>query len=96
MLDIAATIKWLTSRGVKVLGSVRDVCDGYVFVGEKVKLCGKLTSSISISEKMLILNGISPDKRIQDREILAQARSKGSRGQSQRPVLPPAVNAAFR
>jgi pseudouridine-5'-phosphate glycosidase len=95
MLDIAATIKWLTSRGVKVLGSVRDVCDGYVFVGEKVKLCGKLTSSISISEKMLILNGISPDKRIQDREILAQAVAKGAEAKARGQFFHPAVNAAL-
>lgn len=95
MLDITVTIEWLTSHGVKVLGNDRDVCDGYVFVGEKVKLSGRLTGSISIGERMLILNAIPPDKRIQNREILTQSVAKGVEAKAKGQFFHPSVNAAL-
>jgi pseudouridine-5'-phosphate glycosidase len=95
MLDINATIKWLTSRDITVLGNDRDVCDGYVFVGEKVKLTGKFAEKISNYERTLILNGIKSEKRIQDREILTQAVAKGIEAKAKGQFFHPAVNAAL-
>lgn len=95
MMHITATIDWLLSHGVKVLGNGRDVCDGYVFVGEKVKLSGRLTEPISLGERMLILNAISPDKRIQDRELLRQAIAKGIEAKAKGLFFHPAVNVAL-
>lgn len=95
MLDIKATINWLSSKGVKVLGNDRDICDGYVFVGEKVRLSGKFNGSISSYEKLLILNGIASEKRIQDRRILNQAVARGVEAKRKGQSFHPAVNAVL-
>jgi len=95
MLDIAATIEWLISHGIKVLGKGGDICDGYVFVGEKVKLNGRLPEQIPFGEKLLILNPIPTDKRIQNRKILEQAVMKGIEAKARGQFFHPAVNAAL-
>ena len=65
MLDRKATIDWLISHGVKVIGTERNYCTGYVFCGEKVELQGKAENSAeTVKPPMLIINEIPEERRI--------------------------------
>ena len=79
MLDRKATIDWLISHGVKVIGTERNYCTGYVFV-EKSELQGKAENSAeTVKPPMLIINEIPEERRIEDREILREAIAEGKR-----------------
>ena len=40
MFDLGRTIKAMEEAGITILGYHSDVCDGYLFEGEKVKISG--------------------------------------------------------
>ena len=93
MLDRKATIDWLISHGVKVIGTERNYCTGYVFCGEKVELQGKTENSAeTVKPPMLIINEIPEERRIEDREILREAIAEGKRAEKEGRYFHPAAN----
>lgn len=92
MLDLPGTVKWLRDHGVLLWGTDRDVCDGFVFTGEEVKLDGKLCGKIPGRGVALILNGIDSHKRFTDRKILEQAIKNGEAAHAAGAYYHPAVN----
>jgi pseudouridine-5'-phosphate glycosidase len=92
MLDLSATFNWLKDHGVRVLGNSRDVCDGFVFLRETVKLSGKYSGTIPPKGGLLILNCIAPELRFTDKKLLAQAITKGEEARRLGQLFHPAVN----
>ena len=93
MLDRKATIDWLISHGVKVIGTERNYCTGYVFCGEKVELQGKAENGTeTVKPPMLIINEIPEERRIEDREILREAIAEGKRAEKEGRYFHPAAN----
>ena len=93
MLDRKATIDWLISHGVKVIGTERNYCTGYVFCGEKVELQGKTENvTETVKPPMLIINEIPEERRIEDREILRVAIAEGKRAEKEGRYFHPAAN----
>jgi pseudouridine-5'-phosphate glycosidase len=92
MLNLPATVNWLKDHGIKVLGNDRDVCDGFVFIGETVKLSGKYTGTIPVQGGVLVLNSISPKRRFTDKRILDQAMARGEEARRNGQLFHPAVN----
>ncbi|MEL7566776.1 MAG: pseudouridine-5'-phosphate glycosidase [Dehalobacterium sp.] len=95
MLNLSATINWLKNHGIKVLGNGRDVCDGFIFSGETVKLSGNYAGTIPAKGGLLVLNCIAPDRRFTDKKILAQAITKGEEARGAGYLFHPAVNKAL-
>ena len=93
MLDIEATIKWLTDNGVKVLGSDTNICTGYIFTGKAGKLDGILKSESKAP--LLILNPIQQEKRIGERSVLLQAISDAKDAEARGEYYHPAANASI-
>ena len=76
MLDIPATISWLTDHGVTVLGAGRSHCTGYLLLSTDVPLTGILSATVPLPERrLLILNQIPEEKRLED--LSAENRVKG-------------------
>ena len=93
MLARKETIQWLTDNGVRVIGSDREFCTGYVFVGEKVELQGMLEKGVTdIQAPLLIIKEIPEEKRVEDRSILAEAVEEGKRAEKEGRYFHPAVN----
>lgn len=98
MLDRQATISWLTSHGVQVIGAERNFCTGYVFTGEAVQLQGVLKDSAFANQPgflrppLLIINEIPEEKRVTDRQILAEAVAEGKRAEQEGRYFHPAAN----
>ena len=93
MLDRKATIEWLITHEVKVIGTKRNYCTGYVFCGEKVELQGTLEDGAeTIKPPMLIINEIPEEERIEDKGILEEAIAEGKRAEKEGRYFHPAVN----
>lgn len=90
MLEREKTIQWLRQHGVSVVGTERDYCTGYIFIGEEVGLDGKYEGSCKAP--MLILNEIPEEKRILDRSLLCEAVQEGIRAEREGRYYHPAVN----
>lgn len=96
MLDIPATIAWLTESGVTVLGKGSDACTGYIFRSTDVPLSGMLSADAALSAgPLLILNPIPREKRIDDLSYLQTAISEGKQAEAAGGYYHPAANAAF-
>jgi len=92
MLNLSATVNWLKDHGIKVLGNDRDVCDGFVFSGETVKLSGKYSGTIPVQGGVLVLNSIPSNRRFTDKKILDQAIVRGEAARRKGQLFHPAVN----
>lgn len=97
MLDIAATIHWLTEAGVRVLGIGTDRCTGYIFSSADVPLSGALAGGKLPADcgRLLLLNPIPEKERIQDLSLLAQGIAAGKQAEAEGRYYHPAANAAF-
>ena len=93
MMDREATIKWLTDRGVQVLGTKRDFCSGYIFVGENVALQGVYgRERKEIKPSMLLIREIPEEKRVQNHEFLKAGVEAGKKAAAEGRSFHPAVN----
>lgn len=93
MLDRAATVDWLTNRGVKVVGAWREICTGYVFRGDEVKLQGVYQKEQQdLKRPTLIINEIPEEKRVLDRTILEAAIREGKCAEKEGRYYHPAAN----
>ncbi len=94
MLDIPATMQWLRQAGVQVLGDGSPVCNGFLFSGAETPLNG-LWQNGKTQPPLLILRGIAAEKRLQDRDLLAQAVAEAKEVERQGGYYHPAANAAL-
>ena len=92
MFDLGRTIKAMEEAGITILGYHSDVCDGYLFEGEKVKISGCWREEAP-SKNTLLLRSIQTEERIADKEILSQAFQYGQEQKIQGRAFHPAVNA---
>jgi len=102
MLDRKATVSWLTSHGVRVVGANRGFCTGYIFNGEPVKLQGTLRPAgcrtragmpeEALLPPLLIINEIPEKLRVSDGQILAEAIAEGKRAEQEGRYFHPAAN----
>ena len=92
MFDLGRTIKAMEEAGITILGYHSDVCDGYLFEGEKVKISGCWREEAP-SKNTLFLRSIQTEERIADKEILSQAFQYGQEQKIQGRAFHPAVNA---
>lgn len=98
MLDIPATLQWLTDHGVHVAG---PDCSGWVFHCSPIELPERRTDypdrqailHAAQTGGLLLLNPIADDRRISDRSILAQAIAAGKRAEAAGGDYHPAANA---
>lgn len=97
MLDIPATISWLTGAGVRVLGIGTDRCTGYIFLSADVPLSGRLDKETLPADcrQLLLLNPIPEKERVQDLSLLAQGIAAGKQAEAEGRYYHPAANAAF-
>ena len=96
MLDIPATISWLTDHGVTVLGAGRSHCTGYLLLSTDVPLTGILSATVPLPERrLLILNQIPEEKRLEDLSFLQIAILEGKQAEANGGYYHPAANAAF-
>ena len=91
MLDRAATMEWLTSRGAQVVSAASEDCTGYVFIDEPLSL-PSLSKLKKTAAPLLIINEIPESKRIIDKNILAEAISAGKQAEQRGEFYHPAVN----
>ena len=97
MLDIPATIRWLTDRNVHVAG---PACTGWVFNGDPVPVPetwadypdADTICQAAKEDGLLLLNPIPAERRIQDRTILAAAIEAGLREEAAGGDYHPAAN----
>ncbi len=93
MLDIDASISWLKQHGVSCLGRHAAICDGYVFRLPPVQLDGIMADTLPATPgRLLILNPIPPERRLDDPSLLAQAVQVGHEAEAQGRYFHPAVN----
>lgn len=92
MFDLGGTIKAMEEAGITILGYHSDVCDGYMFEGERVKISGRWREEAP-SKNILFLRSIKTEERITDKEILSQAFQYGQEQKIQGRSFHPAVNA---
>ena len=94
MLKIDETIEWLKENDVRVVSKNSDRCSGYIFNSADVEI-EKVDdlSYESLTNKLLILNGIPNDKRVNDLSILEKAIQNGKEAEKQGRYYHPAVNA---
>ncbi|MBQ7800891.1 MAG: pseudouridine-5'-phosphate glycosidase [Oscillospiraceae bacterium] len=96
MLDIEGTIRWLTDRGVQVLGAGTDRCTGYIFRSTDIPLSGQIGTSLpQPAGKLLILNPIPEADRIQDLSLLSLGVAEAKEAEKQGGYFHPAANAAY-
>jgi hypothetical protein len=93
MMDIRMTVSWLREHGVVVKGYREPVCSGYIFSGDKVPLDGSISDSGDASGRLLLLNPIEEECRIQDRSILREATKAEIESAKDGKAFHPAVNA---
>ncbi len=93
MLDIPATLKWLSSNNVSVFSTKTNFCTGFVFSSAKESVPQLPYKSItSVKENTLILNPIDETKRIADKTILSKSISAGIEAEKNGRYFHPAVN----
>lgn len=91
MLDRTATFSWLQSHHVSVRGWNTDTHSGYVFRGDPVPI-QPLEQKEAIKPPFLLINEISPSRRITDRTILDDAVDFGHRAAAKGMFFHPAAN----
>lgn len=78
---------------MKVIGTERNYCTGYVFCGEKVELQGKTENSAeTVKPPMLIINEIPEERRIEDRGDFEGSNCRGKESGEGRTLFHPAAN----
>lgn len=94
MLDIDATIRWLSDHGVSVFGIGAEYCTGYLFKSARVKLDERLDDpdSTIVRERTLLLNPIPEYERIADLSILRKADEVGHQAAVQGAFYHPVAN----
>lgn len=93
MMDREKTIQWLIDHNVKVLGVDREYCNGYIFVGEKVKLQGRYGKDTKeIKTPTLLIKEIPEEKRVQDSSFLSVGVEAGKKAAKEGCSFHPAVN----
>lgn len=98
MLDIPATISWLTDREIHVVG---PACTGWVFNGEPVPVPESWAQypdadtirQAALEDGILLLNPIPAERRIADRSILTAAINAGLKAEADGGDYHPAANA---
>ena len=97
MLDIPATLGWLMEAGVRVLGVGTDRYTGYIFSSADVPLPGVWQGDRLPEDpaRLLLLQPIPEDKRVQDVSLLEQGKAAGRQAEAQGREYHPAANAAF-
>lgn len=94
MLKINETIDWLKNKGVRVVSENTDRCSGYIFNSADVEIEKVDNLSYeSLTNKLLILNGIPTEKRVNDLSILQIAIQSGKEAEKHGRYYHPAVNA---
>lgn len=91
VIDIEKTVSWLTEHGITILGRYRDVCSGFMCVGEQIPLSGKYDGR-KPEEKLLLLQEIPEDLRIGDSGVIAKARQAGKDAEDRGEYYHPAAN----
>lgn len=91
MMDRQRTIDWLKEHGVKVYGTRREYCTGYVFSGERIMLQG-IFHEKEIHSSMLLIHEIPEEKRIKNRNLLRIAVQEGKCAAKEGKSFHPAVN----
>lgn len=92
MFCLKETIDAMHRVGICTIGHESCVCDGYIFCGEAVELSGCWKGE-KPQAHMLLLNGISRETRISDRQILDEACHYGGEEERKGKYFHPAVNA---
>ena len=96
LVDVKGTIAWLQERGVQVLGTNCDRYTGYIFRSTDVPLDGKLGEALPKPPgKLLIINPIPEEDRIQDLALLQQGIDAGREAEMRGGMFHPAANAAY-
>ena len=95
-MDIPASIQWLRQAGVRVLGAQEPFCTGYIFNREAVPLQGTVAADLPREmKKLLILNPIPKDRRLQDAALLEKGVVAGKAAMKAGKYFHPAVNGFF-
>lgn len=92
MLERKQTIEWLCANGVKVVGTKRDYCTGYIFIGESVKHQGIYEKDKEWKAPLLIINEIPEKQRVTNHGILDEAVLQGKQAEQQGRYYHPEVN----
>lgn len=94
MLDIPATLGWLKSRDVRIIGAGSCECTGYIFNSARVQIESMPTDKILLENpaKRLILQGIPSKDRIDDLSILQKGVQSGKSAEKMGEYYHPAVN----
>ena len=92
MLDYEATFDWIRKHNIKVHGTNRDICDGFMFVREQERLSGKMVRS---ANKGLLLHDIPTDQRFTNPEGIKLAIQAGKDAEREGKEYHPAANRKF-
>lgn len=91
VIDIGKTVSWLKEHDVTVLGRYRDVCTGFMCVGERIQLSGAYDGR-KPEKKLLLLQEVPEELRIGDSGVVAKARQAGKDAQERGEYYHPAAN----
>jgi len=96
VLDLFATLEYLTSQGVSVNGWQTNKCNGFLFEQAAAEVLPWDSNSAWHEETAprgtLVLNPVPASDRLAGREILQQALSRGIDAERQGRLFHPAVN----
>ena len=97
VVDIPATLAWLRTAGVRLLGAGDSRCTGYIFhsVDEALDAAWPDRSEPLPIGRTLLLNAIPEEERIPDLSMLAEGIAAGHRAEREGKYFHPAANAAF-
>lgn len=95
MLDIQASVNWLTAHGVSVHGVASQRCTGYLFHSADVPLDGVFSGKLPTPPGGLILNPIPEHKRVGNLSLLGEGVAAGKQAEADGRYYHPAANAAF-
>ena len=93
--DLHATIDFLRKHDVVVLGRREAVCSGFLFKEPEVKINGVWPGRLEITgqaHRLLLLNSIPSEQRLNDRNILLAAEAQGEAALQGGKDFHPAVN----
>ena len=93
VLDIPATIDWLLRNGVAVLGRDNDICSGFVFCRDDVRISGYWQEGQKVAPHTLLLREIRKEERLRDGSVLLEAKRAGTRARERGEQYHPAANA---